>query len=46
MVVRFGLGGLPTTVNIMAVNDLNCIMNPSLLTVEMFAQLVVFMFDV
>ena len=46
MDVIFGLGGGPTNVNIMAVTDLHRITNPSLLAVDMFALVIVFMFSV
>ena len=46
MAVRFGLRGGPTTINRRSVTDLHHIMNPLLLTVDMFALIVVFMFSV
>ena len=45
MSVWLGLGGGPTTVNIMAVTYFHCIMNPLLLTIDMFDLVVVFMFS-
>ena len=46
MDVQLGLGGRPTTVNIMAMTALYRIMNLSLLTVDMFTLVVVLMFAV
>ena len=46
MATRFSFGGGTTTVNRMAVTALHHIMNPLLLTVDMFALVVVFMFAV
>ena len=46
MTIQFGLGVLPTTVNIMAMTALHRIMNPLLLNVDMSSLVVVLMFDV
>ena len=46
MAIRFSLGGGPNNVNRMTVNALHCIMKPSLLTIDIFALVVVFMFSV
>ena len=45
MAVRFGFRGGPTTVNRTSVTALHHIMKPSLLTIEIFSLIVVFMFS-
>ena len=46
MDVRFSLGGVTTSVNIMAMTTLHHVMDPLLLIVYIFALVIVFVFSV
>ena len=46
MDVQFGLRRGPTTVNRRTVTDFHFIMNPSLLSVDMFTLVIIFMFSI